>query len=118
RRPSSDTKKSPRSTAPIGELVDPIHWLTFCPPVVPSARASNPSVLVRSARCSSSNSLVRFESAHRVNDVSTKVPTRKRFHENLFVGSELKALSSRFCAHTHGKRAPLRRARATTAAPT
>jgi hypothetical protein len=32
--------------------------------------------------------------------VSTKVPTRKRFHENLFAGSEKKALSSQFFVHT------------------
>jgi len=31
--------------------------------------------------------------------VSTKVPARKRFHENLFVAGEKKALSSRFFAH-------------------
>jgi hypothetical protein len=50
--------------------------------------------------------------------VSTKVPTRKRFHENLFVASELKALSSSFCALARGQRAQLRRARAQSAAAT
>ena len=41
-----------------------------------------------------------IEHAQRATDVSTKVPTRKRFHENLFASSKTKALSSRFVAPT------------------
>jgi hypothetical protein len=55
---------------------------------------------MRSARCSSSNSLVRSEDAQRATDVSTKVPTRKRFHENHFSSGKTKALSSRLLPRT------------------
>src|SRR5215212_9333795 len=49
-----DMKKSPRSTAPSGELDDTHRWLTFWPPV---SYLLEQRVLVCSAQRASSNSL-------------------------------------------------------------
>jgi hypothetical protein len=88
--------------------------MTFWPPVVlPLVKQF---VLVRSARCLSSKSLVCFESAHRAGDVSTKVRARKRFHENLFAAGEMKALSRRFSPRVQGEHARLRQDRAAAGA--